>query len=110
MAVGPDAIYLVGETQPSDVLTDPVYTVSMLPKGGGSIATIASLDGAGSIAADASGVYFTDSVAGTVSKAALDGSSIDVIAENLDGPSLIALDADHVYWTDGNVTIRRCAK
>jgi hypothetical protein len=61
------------------------------------------------VATSGSSVYFSDHVAGTITRIALSGAAtITVIAKNLGAPRGLAADNTHVYWADfGTGTIAR---
>ena len=65
----------------------------------------------GAIAAYAGTVYWTDAVAGTVSRLAIGGGSPVVVATGMPQPDTIVVDATDVYfWNIGDSTVRRLAE
>jgi hypothetical protein len=52
------------------------------------------------IAVDSNYVYWTDQLAGTVTKAPLDGGDPIVVTSDQNAPSLIAVDGNGLYWTN----------
>jgi hypothetical protein len=61
---------------------------------------ISGLSDPTAIALDATNLYLTDSVAGTVMKAALDGDTPTTLASGQTTPLAIAVDATSVYWAN----------
>ena len=49
------------------------------------------------------GIYFSDNTAGTVKRAALDGSTAETLVTGLSSGSELALDADSLYYVDSAV-------
>jgi len=83
-------------------------TINMvLRAGGGPRALLEDTDGIRSLAADASGVYWTSSNA--VRKIGSDGAAF-ILAGGQSSPNAIATDQDSVYWANGDGTINRVSK
>ena len=61
------------------------------------------------IAADESGVYWTDRVSGKVRHAAVDGGEVKTICDPKTAPQDLALDDASVYWTEQD-RVRKIAK
>jgi uncharacterized repeat protein (TIGR03803 family) len=61
---------------------------------------ISGLSDPSAVAVDATNLYFTDSVAGTVMKAALNGDAPSTLASGQTTPLAIAVDATSVYWVN----------
>jgi len=70
----------------------------------GSVTTIITMSwySRASIEVDASGVYWTDIPAGTISKAAHDGSSVVTLATGLNSPHSLILESGKLYWAEDN--------
>jgi hypothetical protein len=60
------------------------------------------------IAADATNVYWTDSVAGTVTKTPIAGGAVATIASAQNSPAGVVVDATYVYWADGTSVKKAC--
>jgi hypothetical protein len=54
-----------------------------------------------SLATDGASVYWTDEAGGTVSKVAVVGGDVTVLATDQSGPGAIAVDGTSVYWSNG---------
>ncbi len=100
-AAGPEAVYLtVLSNPPLDWDGRTESSAWMIPKTGTDAPSkVTVLQKASGIAADESGVYFTDAGEGTLLRASLDGTSLETLASGLDTPTWVALDAGHVYWS-----------
>jgi len=85
--------------------TQPVQRgpVTMMPVAGGMPVTIAGgLGRPASIRADATSVYWTNTVGNSVTKAPLQGGAITTLAAGEMAPDGLALDANNVYWSNYN--------
>ena len=51
---------------------------------------------------DASGIYWSHYINGTINKSAHDGSSTAILAVNLNNPHSLILDAGRLYWAESN--------
>jgi hypothetical protein len=95
----------------------------LLPKGGGSVATVVNgLQGVNDFVVDSTNVYWTEydvvSGNGAIKTVAKTGGAVTVLATGtppgLNGdvfdPGPIAVDSTYVYWMDMNSTLRRVPK
>jgi hypothetical protein len=91
------------------------FSVSRVPLDGGSPSTIAPTAHATRLAVDGTHVYWSDA-AGTIVRAAPDGSNQVTLASRLSVPGAIAIDDLFVYWVNSgdpgssNGTVMRVAK
>ncbi len=71
------------------------------------LTTLASSPAPFAIAVDATSVYWTTYLGGTVMKVSLDGGTTTLLASGQNSPQDIAVDATSVYWTTHGGTVMK---